>query len=152
MYKRNEISQAREEFWKRLGQYMIPVQPVGNNKVNWLNYRTGIKGILFKMEAGLKDARISIQITEDAPQREKLYERFSQLKKVFNKKVEGEWLWINEKCDENGKTISVIETVLEGVNVFEKNDWPAIISFFKSGMMGLDNFWTSVQVLFDTDE
>ena len=151
MYNRNEMSKIRQEFWTNFGRYMLPVKPAGDEKINWVNYKTGVKGISFKMSAERTAAGLSIQFTGDRLSREKHYERMLQLKQVFESEVEGEWIWLKEKADENGGNISVIETTLTGVNVYDKNDWPAIISFLKTMITELDTFWTSVKDFFEMD-
>ncbi len=151
MYNRNEMSKIRQEFWTNFGRYMLPVQPAGDEKINWINYKTGVKGISFKMSAERTAAGLSIQFTGDRLSREKHYERMRQLKQVFESEVEGEWIWLKEKADENGGNITVIETTLTGVNVYDKNDWPAIISFLKTMITELDTFWTSVKDFFEMD-
>ena len=37
------------------------------------------------------------------------------------------------------------------INVYDKNDWPAIIAFLKSMITGLDEFWTSVKDFFEME-
>ena len=151
MYNRNEMARVKQDFWTSFGKYMLPVQPAGDEKVNWVNYKTGMKGIFFKMNADRSAASLSIQMTGDRLQREKQFERMIQFRTEFESVVPGEWIWLKEKLDENGRSISVIETTLSGVNVSDKNDWPAIISFLKSMITGLDEFWTSVKDFFEID-
>ena len=151
MYSRNEMARVKQNFWTSFGKYMLPVQPSGDEKVNWVNYKTGVKGIFFKMNADRASASLSIQMTGDRFQREKQFERMIQFKKEFESVVPGEWIWSKEKTDENGRSLSVIETILAGVNVYDKNDWPAIISFLKTRITGLDEFWISVRDFFEMD-
>ncbi len=47
--------------------------------------------------------------------------------------------------DEDGKQVSRISSQLNMVNVFDMNDWPAIISFLKPRMLALDTFWNMVK-------
>ena len=84
-------------------------------------------------------------------QRERNFERMIQFRTVFESTVPGEWIWMKEKLDENGRSISVIETKLAGVNVYDKNDWPAIITFLKKMITELDTFWTSVKDFFEME-
>ena len=48
MYNRNEMARIKQDFWTSFGKYMLPVQPAGDEKINWINYKTGIKGIFLK--------------------------------------------------------------------------------------------------------
>ena len=152
MYNRNEMALIKQDFWTSFGKYMLPVQSAVDEKINWINYKTGIKGIFFKMNAGKDAASLSIQMTGEKLQREKFFERMIQFRALFESTVPGEWIWVKEKLDENGRSISVIETILAGVNVYDKNDWPAIIPFLKSRITGLDEFWTSVKDFFEMED
>ena len=151
MYNRTEMAMIKQEFWTSFGRYMLPVQSAGYEKVNWINYKTGVKGLFFKMNAERDASKLSIQMTGDKLQREKHYDRMIQFKQFFEATMKGDWIWLKEKTGENCSNISIIETTLAGVNVYDKNDWPAIISFLKSMITELDQFWTSVKDFFETD-
>lgn len=59
--------------------------------------------------------------------------------------VGSDWLWQENAVDESNRAISKIEIMLPGVNVFDQNSWPAIISFLKEKMIALDAFWSLVK-------
>jgi len=40
MFKRQEASRLREEFWTTFGRYMRPVLSTEGIKINWINYKT----------------------------------------------------------------------------------------------------------------
>jgi hypothetical protein len=151
MYSRQEASQLRQEFWTVFGQYMLPVQSAEGMRVNWINYKTGEKGILFRMQAEAKKAMISIDITlNDAGMRQLYYEQFLELRKVLHATLGEEWEWMPEAYDEHGKELGRIAKTLEGVSIFRKEDWPQLISFFKPRIMALDEFWSSAKYAFES--
>lgn len=45
MYSKAEKSKIRKDFWTAFGQYMKPVPSAEGTKVNWPNYKTGVKQI-----------------------------------------------------------------------------------------------------------
>jgi len=49
MFSKKEASQLRKKFWMIFGQYMSPVLSSEGEKINWINYKTGVKGLQFKM-------------------------------------------------------------------------------------------------------
>ncbi|MGN6617544.1 MAG: DUF4268 domain-containing protein [Ilyomonas sp.] len=51
--------------------------------------------------------------------------------------------------DDHGNIISRIYTEIKNVNIFNKNDWPQLISFFKKNMIALDEFWNNVKAIFE---
>jgi hypothetical protein len=150
MYSKQEASQLRQQFWTIFGQYMTPLLSADGEKINWVNYKTGEKGIHFRMEADNKKASIAIELTQpDAGIRELYFEQFVQLRNILAESLNEEWVWLSQTTDLNGKPISRIYTELQGVSIFKKEDWPAIISFLKPRIMGLDEFWSTVKYGFE---
>jgi hypothetical protein len=150
MYSKQEASRMRQEFWLIFGQYMLPVQSADGSKVNWVNYKTGIKDVLFRMSADNQQARISIDMVHsDEGVRQLFYQQFLQLKEIFHNILQEEWNWELQANDDSGKAISRISIKMEEVSVFRKDDWPRIISFLKPRIILLDEFWSSVAHVFD---
>jgi len=150
MYTKQEAAQLKKEFWTAFGQYMTPVLSAEGEKISWVNYKTGQKNIAFKMEADNKKATVAIELSHaDTGIQQLYYEQFLQLKNIFESTVEGEWNWHLHTNDEYGKVVSRISTELPGVSVFKKQDWPALISFFKTNIMALDEFWSNVKYSFE---
>ena len=151
MYTKQEASQLRQEFWSAFGQYMLPILSADGLKVNWVNYKTGIKDVLFRMSADHQNARIGIELVhKDEGIRHLYFQQFQQLKSLLHEITQEEWEWERDIYDEYGKVLSRISRTKEGVNIFSKESWPAIISFLKPRIMALDEFWTSVNHVFDS--
>lgn len=150
MYSKQEASQLRQEFWTAFGQYLLPLLSSEGEKVNWINYKTGEKGIHFRMEADNKKASIAIELShKDEDIRHLYFEQFLQLKAILSQALEEEWIWARETTDAYGKPVSRIYKELTGVNIFNKQDWPAIISFLKPRIIALDDFWNTVKYGFE---
>ncbi|MGZ8552516.1 MAG: DUF4268 domain-containing protein, partial [Chitinophagaceae bacterium] len=62
MYSKQEASLLRKRFWTQFGQYMRPLPGADGETVNWLNYKTGIKDLYFRMDADSKQATIAIEL------------------------------------------------------------------------------------------
>jgi len=150
MYSRQEASQLKQEFWTNFGQYMNPILSSDGDKINWINYKTGEKDIAFRMEADNKKARIAIELNNKDKDIQQLYfEQFAELKTIFKGIINEEWIWKLHTFDEHGKLISKIFKEKPGISVFRKEDWPALISFFKPRIIALDEFWSSVKYEFE---
>jgi hypothetical protein len=151
MYSRQEASKLRQEFWTTFGMYMTPVASADGEKINWTNYKTGEKDISFRMQADNKKAFIAIELShKDAGLQQLYFEQFSQLKELLEASLEETWEWKEAIYDENGKLVSRIFKIAEGLNIFNKSDWPALISFFKPRIIGLDAFWSSARYAFES--
>lgn len=150
MFSKAEASQLRQQFWTTFGQYIRPQLSADGEKVNWINYKTGVKHVYFKMEAENRKARIGIEITHaDTGIQELFFEQFQELKTLLHNTLNEEWEWQLHYFDNEGKTISRIYKELEGASVFNRDDWPRLISFFKPRIIALDEFWSTAKYAFD---
>jgi hypothetical protein len=146
MYTRQEASLIRQKFWTRFGQYMRPVLSAAGESINWLNYKTGIRHIYFRMDAGTKQASVAIELAHPDPSLQQYYyDKLLACKNILQELTGEEWEWDPEYYDENGNRIIRIGTILKNVNVFREEDWPAIISFLKPRIIALDEFWNLVK-------
>lgn len=150
MYTKEEASQLKQAFWTVFGQYISPQLSSEGLKVNWVNYKTGLKHVYFKMEANKQFATISIEMAHPDPGIQELFfEQFVTFKNILLAHLNEDWEWELHNKDEYGKTISRIFKQLDNVSIFNKNDWPALISFFKPRIIALDEFWGDVKYGFD---
>lgn len=150
MYSREEVKKLKEEFWTRFGQFMSPVPSSDKERINWVNYRTGVKYLFFKMDATKKSVTIMIEITHpDEGIRSLMFAQFEELKALLHNALEENWEWYPETEDEYGKKIAQISISIQGVSVFNKDDWPQLISFLKPRLMALDEFWSTAKYAFD---
>jgi hypothetical protein len=150
VYSKAEASQLRQAFWTAFGQYMSPVQSFDGWPVNWVNYKTGVKGVQFKMHADNRRASLAIELTQnDAGIRELFFEQFLALKTLLHETLGEEWTWEAQAENEHGQQLSRIYKELAPANVFSRDDWPALISFFKPRLIALDEFWSGAQYAFE---
>jgi len=150
LYSKEEASQLKQAFWTTFGQYIAPQLSAEGLRANWVNYKTGIKHIFFKMQADKRTASIAIEITHpDAGIQELFYEQFLEYKNILASYQNEPWEWELHGRDEYGKTISRIYKQIKGVSIFNKHDWPELISFFKPRIIALDEFWSDAKYGFD---
>jgi hypothetical protein len=146
MYSKQESSLIKKNFWTSFGQYMRPLPDANGEPVNWLNYKTGIRHIYFRMDATRQQASIGIEIRHpDIEQQQYYFQKLQQLKSMLEQETGETWKWELHTKDEDGSMVSRIGTHLPEVNVFNKEDWPAIISFLKPRIVALDAFWKMVK-------
>lgn len=146
MYSKQEVSKLKENFWTAFGKYMKPVLSADGEPISWLNYKTGIPGVFFKMDADSRHASVAIVITNSDP---RFYQQFVDNKAFLESTLDESWEWQAEATDDYGKRMSTISTQLEGVNVLSSEDWPEIISFFKPRIIALDEFWSMAKYGFE---
>jgi len=150
MYSKQEASHLRQQFWTTFGQYMSPVLSAEGERINWINYKTGEKNISFRMQADNKNATIGIELTHADREIQQLYfEQFLQFKSLFESALEEDWSWQLHTFDEHGKIISKVHKEMSGASIYQMQDWPRLISFFKPRIISLDEFWSSVKYAFE---
>lgn len=151
MYSKQEAATLKKEFWTTLGQYLNPVLSSDGERINWINYKTGEKDIVFKMHADNKRALIAIELThKDHGIRELYYQQYQQLKSFFSAIMGEEWNWQMFTTDDHGRQISRISTSIDDVSIYNRSDWPTIISFFKPRIIALDEFWSQAKYSFES--
>ncbi|MFT3932285.1 MAG: DUF4268 domain-containing protein [Chitinophagaceae bacterium] len=150
MFSKQEASHLKQQFWTSFGQYMSPIPSSEGAKVNWINYKTGIKDIFFKMDAGNKNATIALVLAQADLQRQEIfYNQLLQLKTALHESLQEDWHWQQQVQDENNKIISRVYIQLDNVNIYNRHDWPSIISFFKPRIIALDAFWAEMRFVFE---
>lgn len=151
MYSKQEAANYRKEFWTSFGQYMAPIPSSDGEKINWVNYKSGEKNIFFRMEADQHRGKILIELAHDDLDLQQLYfEQFLELKNLLHTTLEENWIWQPLITSENGRVVSRIYQQLDGVSIFNKSDWPKLISFFKKRIIALDEFWSGARYSFES--
>ncbi|QES89718.1 DUF4268 domain-containing protein [Rhizosphaericola mali] len=150
MYSKEENFQFKKDFWTALGQYLKPIPNSEGEEINWINYKTGIRQLNFRMDLDRKNAQIAIEITRnDNSERLAIYEKFESLKTIFNETMQEDWIWQESFSNEHKKIISIIYKKLPDVSINVKENWPTVITFFKERIIKLDEFWNDTKVAFD---
>ncbi|MGK7388872.1 MAG: DUF4268 domain-containing protein [Candidatus Cyclobacteriaceae bacterium M2_1C_046] len=150
MYRREEASQIRHEFWTVFGRYMAPVPSADGDEINWINYKSGFKHVQFKLETGRKSAIAGIYLTHnDLEIQELFYQHFLDQKNILEDITGYKWNWQLHVPEDTEKIISRIYQEKKGLSVFNREHWPELISFFKSRIIVLDQFWSLAKYSFD---
>lgn len=146
MYTRQQASQIRKKFWTSFGHYMRPVAGAAGEAVNWLNYKTGIRHIHFRMDTGKDNASIAIELKHpDHEVRDLYFNQLLQFKEYLEEAMQEKWQWEKGLQDEDGTIINRVSKSISDVNIFNEADWPAIISFLKLRVIALDRFWIMIK-------
>ena len=150
MYSKQQASLLKQSFWTAFGRYMAPVPGADGNKINWINYKTGVKHFYFRMDVTNQQASIAIVVTGiEEPTQQSNFQKLIQLQPVLREKVGEVWDLQESVTDDHGRKIALVIKSVKGVNVFDEASWPAIISFFKPRLIALDAFWCEVKDLFE---
>jgi hypothetical protein len=150
MYTKAEASLVRQKFWTNFGKYLQPVPSVTSEKVNWINYKTGIKGISFKLDADNNKAIVAIEISlVDKNLQHQYFDIFASLKNRLRDIASQDWQMDKYFVSEYGKEASMVFVELSSINIYRESDWPTIIAFLKKHIIALDIFWNEYKVAFE---
>ena len=150
MFSKDEASKLKEQFWITFGKYMKPVPSAEGLFINWVNYKTGVKHIYFRMDAEQKYASIAIEIAHpDAGVRALLFEQFEAFRMILEDTLHESWEWQPTAINNFDKEVARIECVLPKLSVFNQQQWPEIIAFLKPRIIALDEFWVDVKPVFE---
>lgn len=150
MYGRQEAAQLRQEFWTRFGQYMSPIPNAEGEKINWINYKTGEKHIRVRMLADNKQAAVGLLLDHpDAGIQQLFYEQLSALENNLPQGSEAPWQWFLHRYNNDGRMQSGFEARIKEVNLYNREHWPRLISFFKEHILVLDQFWSENKYFFE---
>ncbi len=129
---------------------MKPIPSADGLPINWVNYKTGVKHVFFKMDASQREAIIAIEIVHPDQETRSLYfEQFKAFKLLFFDAVGEEWQWEENLVNEYGANFNRISRKINDVSIFNQTDWPSLISFLKPRIISLDQFWVDVKPIFE---
>jgi Domain of unknown function (DUF4268) len=139
----------KDEFWTTFGKYMALHPSASGEKVNWINYKTGVKLVQFRLEVNEKKAGIYIELLKaELEVQKKLFNQLNRDIDLLIGYTDANWLSESQSTTTEGRIISRIYQERPDVNVYFKSDWPAIISFLKFELIGVDKFWTEQKDLY----
>ena len=149
MYGKEEAQKLRKEFWTTFGVYMQKHRPLLGNKTRWVNYRTGIRHMYFRLKADNKTAAVSIELQhKDEEIRQLYWEQLCELKTLLTASLPDEYIWDEKQYNDAGMPVSVVYSQIKNVNIYDKNTWKEIFSFFERNMLALDEFWYEFKPIF----
>ena len=142
MFSKEDAYRIKKDFWISYGTYMKLQMNAEGTRINWINYKTDVKGVYFRTDVERKFAEVSIEISHPDPSVQlMIYEQFEEYENVLEGYLGEKWIWTKEDYDDDGKQIATIKTRLENVSIFRDTDWLQIIPFLKDRMINLDEFW-----------
>ena len=148
MFTKEQVKQFNKEFWTAFGVVMKPHYSASGFKINWINYKTGVKDIVFKMDATTKTVSIAIQFKhKDEGIRALYWEQLEEFKTLFHSTMDEEWIWDDSLFDKYGSSYSSVSIENKG-NIYDKDQWQDMFAFLKVRLIKLDEFWDDAKEMF----
>lgn len=153
MLSRQERKNLNKQFYTALGRMMQGSFSETGKRINWTNYRTGIRGVYVRMEADKRGVSFNIDVDhKDEDIREMLWAQFLELKNVLQDEMQRELIWHEQFQKEDSVMVSRIQITLEEGSLYDKSTWPAMLGFLKDGLIRFDAFWATCFDIFKTLE
>ncbi|ADX68374.1 Uncharacterised protein [Weeksella virosa] len=150
LFSKEEAKRIKHEFWTAFGSYMKLQPNAEGRRINWINYKTGIKGLFFKTDVFNRHAEISVQVAHPDPSyQQMIWEQLEEFELVFASYCGDDWVWEKNDFSDEGKPISSIRLKLDQVSIYRESDWAEIIRFLKENSIALDAFWVDHKASFD---
>jgi len=141
MFSREEKKILNTTFFNQFVRRMSRHHSLGGGGGRWESYKTGVKGLYFRMlTAPIVGIAIDIQ-QKDPEIKVLLFDQFIELRRL----LEAEWgdavVYESSHFLDSGIEVSRIAITLENAYFYDKEQWPAILSWFETKLIGLDAFW-----------
>jgi hypothetical protein len=114
---------------------------VGGGGKNWDAYKTGIKGLYFRI---LTQPKVTLAIDlqfKDESIRELVYDQFCELRRLLASEWNEEPLYEKNTVYISGEPLSRISVSLDSAYFYNQEEWPEIMEWLEHKLVGLDSFW-----------
>ena len=128
-------------FFQQFTQHMSSHKIVGGGGKNWDAYKTGIKGLYFRI---LTQPKVTLAIDlqfKDESIRELVYDQFCELRRLLASEWNEEPLYEKNTVYISGERLSRISVSLDSVYFYNQEEWPVIMEWLEYKLVGLDSFW-----------
>lgn len=128
-------------FFQQFTQHMSSHKIVGGGGKNWDAYKTGIKGLYFRI---LTQPKVTLAIDlqfKDESIRELVYDQFCELRRLLASEWNEEPLYEKNTVYISGEPLSRISVSLDSVYFYNQEEWPEIMEWLEHKLVGLDSFW-----------
>lgn len=131
---------VRRDFWTLLLNEMNKsshlYQNISPAKEHWIGAGSGVRGVGFNFVISKSYGRCEIYIDRgDVNENKFVFDALIKQKSDIERAFGAQLVW--ERLDD--KRASRIKYELDGVNVFEREDWARMIEFMKDGMIRMEN-------------
>lgn len=148
MWSKEEAQQKRIKFFTEFGKYMRYHSGDWGEKINWMNYNTGVKSIYFKIEADKSGAALCIDIVnKDEGIKDLFYEQFIEFKNLLSNQLT-ELKWVNPCLNISSLPMARISTEIKGYNLYLEEHWTPLFEFLEKNLLGLHHFWEDARDVF----
>ena len=146
MYSKEENRSLRKEFWTAFSDYTKFYSNKVGEPIQWIFYRTAIKGVELKFDLENKVVRVILEINSKSDdKRFDIYVEIDKYKNIINEGFDSSLLWNEDYKLAEGKIVSRIYIELYGLNFHNRDKWPEIFRFMAENMHMLQTNFMDIQ-------
>lgn len=146
MYSKDENRKLRKDFWTAFSDYTIFYSNKIGKPIQWLFYKTGVKGVELKFDLDNKVVQVVLEVNSKGDDRRfNIYVEIDKYKNIINEGFDNKLLWKEDYKLPEGKLVSRIYTELHGLNFHNKDKWPEIFKFMAENMHRLQTNFMDMQ-------
>tara|TARA_B110000211_G_C13966714_1_gene503112 strand:- start:111 stop:572 length:462 start_codon:yes stop_codon:yes gene_type:complete len=148
MWSKEEARKKRVRFFTNFGIYMKKHAELSENKIRWVNYRTGVSAVRFKIEADNKKTCVAIDIIHpDEGVMQLFYEQFQEFKTMLQSDMD-ELTWEEAHYNATGQMNMRIFTEMDTLSMNNEEHWGDLFRFYEKNMLALHEFWENSKDIF----
>lgn len=151
MFTNDERKQLSCDFWIAFGAYCKTLPELGSRKKKFMLYNTKMTGVDLKFDVSKDGVAVVLEINTRTPEvRLNKYEKFKTYKPIFNQICgEDKLIWDPLFVRESGQKVSRIYVKKEGIDSYERADWPQFFEFMAKEMYLLESAYKEVKSAMD---
>lgn len=144
MLSKQEKKQLNIDFFTAFGRIMQGCFSETGKRIQWTNYRTGIRGLYVRIELGKKSVSFNIDLEMKDPDiLEMMWEQMLELKPVLETEMPNQLIWEDNYTKQSGIRVSRVQCTLDQGSIYDKSTWPEMLQFLKKNILAFDRFWAN---------
>jgi hypothetical protein len=146
MYSKEDVKILRKEFWLSFSNYTKFYSKKIGEEIEWVFYKTGIKGVELKFDLDKKSVKVILEINnKNRHDRLQISNEIIKYKSIINEGFDNNMVWVEDYMLPEGKTVYRIYVELINKNYYDKSQWPDILRFMCENMYKLQTNFLSIR-------
>lgn len=138
MYSKEEAKLLKQDFWEGFDRYTKFYSKKVGNPIQWLFYKTGIKGLELKFDITKKLIQVILEVNPKSENRRfDIYLELNKYKAIIENEFEEGLIWEDDFIKDEGVVVSRVLTENNEFNFHNKDHWPDIYKFMAKNMYQL---------------
>ncbi len=145
MYSKDEAKQLMVDFWNGFNNYTKYFARKKGEPVEWMLYKTGIKGLELKFDLDKRGVRTVLESnSRDESRRLDIFIELEKYKVILEQGFDNGLNWTDDHHLDVGKPVMRISTQLENVTFHNRDNWPQLFEFMANTMWQLQQNFVEI--------